>query len=93
MVLLVPGGQESAVIDQQWGGRLSSHAAHSPRHSSQSGLGLRAWGPQGSSRDAGGSRTGWTFVKAVTSCVCRKVSTPSRASGAGRGGRGTGAAP
>ena len=26
-------------------------------------------------------------------CVCRKVCTPSCASGAGRGGRGTGAAP
>ena len=29
----------------------------------------------------------------VTSCVRRRVCTPSRAAGAGRGGRGTGAAP
>ena len=32
-------------------------------------------------------------VTAVTSCVRRKVCTPSRAAGAGRGGRGTGVAP
>ena len=63
------------------------------RHSSQSGAGLRALGPRGSSGDAGRSRTRWTPVTAVTSCVRRKVFTPSCASGAGRGGRGTGAAP
>ena len=68
------------------GGRRGSHAAHASRHSSQSGAGLRALGPRGSSSGAGGSRTRWTPVTAVTSCVRRKVCTPSRAAGAGRGG-------
>ena len=57
-----------------------------------SGAGLRALGRRGSSGGAEGSRTRWTPVTAVTSCVRRKVCTPSRAAGAGRGGRGTGAA-
>ena len=72
---------------------LRPHAAHPSRHSSQSGAGLRALGPQGSSGGATGSTTRWTPVTAVTFCVRRKVCTPSRAAGAGRGGRGTGAAP
>ena len=75
------------------GGRRGSHAAHASCHSSQSGAGLRALGPRGSSGGAGGGRTRWTRVTAVTSCVPREVCTPSRAAGAGRGGRGTGAAP
>ena len=74
------------------GGR-GGHAAHASRHSSQSGPGPRALGPRGSSSGVGGSRTRWTPVTAVTSCVHRKVCTPSRAAGAGRGGRGTGVAP
>ena len=88
MVVLVPGGQGSAVIQRHWGGRRASHAALFLRHSAQSWVGLRALGPLGWSGDAGGSRTKWTPVTALTSCVCRKVSTPSRASGPGRGGQG-----
>ena len=49
--------------------------------------------PRGSSGGVGGSCTRWNPVTAVTCCVRRKVCTPSRAAGAGRGGRGTGAAP
>ena len=75
------------------GGEAGAHAAHASRHSSQSGAGPRALGPRGSSSGVGGSRTRWTPVTAVTSCVRRKVCTPSRAAGAGRGGRGTGVAP
>ena len=78
----------SAAIHRHWEGRRGSHAAHASRHSSQSGTGLRALGPRGSSSGAGGSRTRWTPVTAVTSCVRRKVCIPSRAAGAGRGGRG-----
>ena len=71
-------------IYRHWERGRGSHAAHTSRHSSQSGAGLRALGPRGSSGSAGGSRTRWTPVTAVTSCVCRKVCTPSRAAGAGR---------
>ena len=92
-VASAPYGRGPAAIHRHWEGRRRSHAAHASRHSSQSGAGLRALGPQGSSGGAGGSRTRWTPVTAVTCCVCRKVCTPSRAAGAGRGGRGTGAAP
>ena len=86
-------GEGPAGIDRHWEGRRGSHAAHALRHSSQSGAGLRALGPRGSFGGAGGSRTRWTPVTAVTSCVRRKVCTPSRAAGAGRGGRGTASAP
>ena len=86
-------GRGPSAIRRHWGGRRVSHVSHTSRHSSQSGAGLRALGPRGSSGGAEGSRTRWTPVTAVTSCVRRKVSTPSRAAGAGRGGRGTGAAP
>ena len=91
-VVLLPCGQGPVVIHRHWGGRRESHAAHTSRHSSQSPAGLRALGPRGSSGDAGGSRTRWTPVTAVTSYVCRKACTLSRASGVGRGERGTGAA-
>ena len=56
------------------------------------GRGSGPWAP-GGRRAVGGSRTRWTPVTAVTSYVRRKVCTPSRAAGAGRGGRGTGVAP
>ena len=73
VVALVPAGQGSAIIHRHWGGRRASHAAHSPRHSPKSGLGLRALGPRGSSGDAGGRTTRWTPVMAVISCVPRKA--------------------
>ena len=92
-VRLAPCGRGLVAIHRHWGGRWVSHAAHTSRHSSQSGAGLRALGPRGLSGGAEGSRTRWTPVSAVTSCVRRKVYTPSRAAGAGRGGRGTGTAP
>ena len=85
-------GRGPAAIHRHWEGRRGSHAAHASRHSSQSGAGPRALGPRGSSSGVGGSRTRWTPVTAVTSCVYRKVCTPSRAAGAGRGGWGTGVA-
>ena len=92
-VASAPHGRGPAAIHRHWEGRQGSHAAHALRHSSQSGAGPRALGPRGSSSPVGGSRTRWTPVTAVTSCVRRKVCTPSRAAGAGRGGRGTGVAP
>ena len=92
-VASAPHGRGPAAIHRHWGGRRGSHAAHASRHSSQSGAGPRALGPRGSSSGVGGSRTRWTPVTAVTCCVRRKVCTPSRAAGAGRGGRGTGVAP
>ena len=91
--VMVLGGEGSAAIYPHWNGRRVSESAHSPRHSSQSGVGLSALGPRGSSGGAGGSRTRWTPVTAKTSCVPKKACTPSRALGAGRGGRGTVAAP
>ena len=87
-LVMVPGCQGSAIINRHWGGRRVSSAAQSPRHSSQSAV-----GPRGTSGDARGSRTRWNPVTQVTSCVCRKACTPSRASGARRDGRGTGVAP
>ena len=93
MVVMVPGCQGSAAIHRHWGGRRVSHSAHLPHHSSQSGVGLRALGPWGLLGGAGGSRTRWTPVTAVTFSVCRKACTLSCASGPARGGRGTGTAP
>ena len=90
---LAPPGRGPVAIHLHWVGRRVSHAAHMPSHSSQSGAGLRALGPRGSSVGAEASRTRSTPVTAVISCVRRKVCTPSRAAGAGRGGRGTCAAP
>ena len=90
--MVAPGGHGPVVIHQHWGRRRATRSAHILCHSSQSGAGLRALGPQGSSGFAGGSHTRWSPLTAVASWVCRKVSTPSRASGAGRGGRGTAAA-
>ena len=92
-VASAPHGRGPAAIHRHWEGRRGSHAAHAWRHSSQSGAGPRALGPRGSAIGVGGSRTRWTPVTAVTSCVRRKVCIPSRAAGAGRGGRGTGVAP
>ena len=92
-VASAPHGRGPAAIHRHWEGRRGSHAAHASRHSPQSGAGPRALGPRGSSGGVGGRRTRWTPVTAVTSCVRRKVCTPSRAAGAGRGGRGTVAAP
>ena len=92
-VALAPCGRGPVAIHQHWGGRRVSQAAHTSRHSSQSGAGLRALGPRGSSGAAEGSRTRWTPVTAVTSCVPRKVCTSFRAAGAGRVQRSTGAAP
>ena len=86
-------GRGPVAIHRHWEGRRGSHTAHASRQSSQSGAGLRALGPRGSWGGAGGSRTRCTPVTAVTSCVRSKVCTPSRAAGAGRGGRGTVAAP
>ena len=91
-VVSAPHGLGPAAIHRHWERRRGSHAAHASRHSSQSGAGPRALGPQGSSSGVGGSRTRWTPLTAVTSCVRRKVCTLSRAAGAGRGGRGTGVA-
>ena len=85
-VASAPHGRGQAAIHRHWEGRRGSHAAHASRHSSQSGAGPRALGPRGSSGGVGGSRTRSTPVTAVTSCVRRKVCTPSRAAGAGRGG-------
>ena len=93
VVAVVPAGLRPVAIWRHLGGRRASNSAHSLRHSSQSGAGLRALGPRASSGVAGGSRTRWTPMTAVTSCVRRKACTPSRASGAGRGGRRTSAAP
>ena len=87
MVVVVPGGQGSVAIHWHWGGRRASHTSHSPRHSSQFGVGLRALGPQGSLSGAGVSRTRWTPVTAVTSWVRRKACTPSCALGARGGAR------
>ena len=85
-VASAPHGRGPAAIHQHWEGRRGSHAAHASRHSSESGAGRRALGPREWSGGVGGSRTRWTPVTAVTSCVRRKVCTPSRAAGAGRGG-------
>ena len=76
-------------------GRGGGGATRPTRHATAPSLGRGPgpWAARGSSVGFGGSRTRWTPVTAVTSCVCRKVCTPSRAPGAGRGGRGTGAAP
>ena len=76
-MVLVPSGQGSVVIHGHWGGWRASHGAHTSRHSLQSGVGLRALGPWGSSGDARGSRTKWTPVTAATSCVCRKACIPA----------------
>ena len=57
VVVLVPGGQGSTAIHRHWGGRQVSHAAHLPRDSSRTGVGLRALGPRGPSGDAGGTQT------------------------------------
>ena len=84
-VALAPRGRGPVVIHRHWGGRGVSHVAHTSRHSSKSGAGFRALGPRGSSGGAEGSRTRWTSVTAVTSCVRRKACTPSCATGAGRG--------
>ena len=91
-VVLTPCRRGPVAIHRHWGGRWVSHAAHTSRQSSQSGAGHRALGPRGSSGCAEGSRTRLTPVTAVTSCVRRKVCTPPRSVGAGREGRGTGAA-
>ena len=92
-VASAPYGRGPAAIHRHWEGRRGSHAAHASRHLSQSGAGLRALGPQRSSGGARGSRTRWTPVTAVTSCVRRKVCTPSRAAGADKGGAGYGCCP
>ena len=86
VVVVAQGGQGPVAIHRHWGGRLASHSTHTLRHSSQSGLGLRALGPVGPSGVAGGSRTRWTPIMVVTSWVRRKACTLSRASGTGRGG-------
>ena len=81
------------VIHRHWGGRRVSHAAHTSRHSSQFGVGLRALGPRGSSGDAEGSRSRWTPVTAVTCCVCRKDVHPVPRHGRQEGGAGHGCCP
>ena len=81
-----PYGRGPVAIHRHWEGRRGSHAVHASRHCSQSGAGLGALCPRGSSGGAGGSRTRWTPVTAVTSCVRKKVCTRSPAAGAGRGG-------
>ena len=48
--------------------------------------GAQGPGPSGVVGWFRGRRTRWTPVTAVTSCVCRKMCTPSRAAGAGGGG-------
>ena len=90
---LAPCGRGPVAFHRHLGGRWVSQVAHTLRQRCQSGAGLRALGPWGSSGGAEGSRTRWTPVTAVTSCVRRKVCTPSRVAGARRGWRGTGAAP
>ena len=67
-VALSSCGREPAAIHPHWARRQASHAAHTSRHNSQSGAGLRALGPRGSSGGAEGSRTRWTPVTAMTSC-------------------------
>ena len=81
------------VIHRHWGGRRVSHAAHTSRHSSQFGVGLRALGPWGSSGDAEGSRSRWIPVTAVTCCVCRKDVHPVPRHGRQEGGAGHGCCP
>ena len=93
LVVMVPGGQWSLAIHRHWGGRRASHSAHLPRNSSESWVGARALATRGLSDCAGGSQTRWTAVTSVTFSVRRKACTPSRASRAGRRGRGTGAVP
>ena len=88
-----PHGWGPVAIHRHWEGRRGSHAAHASRHSSQSGAGLRTLAPRGSSGGAGGGRTRWTPVPAVTPCIRRKVCDPSRAAGAGTGGAGRGCRP
>ena len=87
VVVVVPGGQGPVAIHWHWGGRRASLSAHSPRHSPQSGPGLRALRPRGSSGVAGGGRTRWSHPSR------RKACTPSRASSAKRGGAGHGCCP
>ena len=87
------GRSGAMAMHRHLGGRRPSHSAHTLHHSSQSGGGLRALGPVGLSRVAGGSCTRRIPVRVVTSGVHRKACTPSRASGAGREGWGTGDAP
>ena len=85
-VAFTPCRRGPVAIHGHWGRSWVSQVAHTLRHSSQSGAGLRALGPRGSSGGAEGSCTRWTPVPAVISCVRTKVCTPSRAAGAGRGG-------
>ena len=92
-MVVAPGCQGLVAIHWHWGGRQASHSAHTPHHSSQSGVGLRALGPLVSWGVAGGSRTRWTPVTAVTSCVRRKACTLFRALGAGRRWAGHGCCP
>ena len=92
-MVLVPCRHGLVVIHRHWRGRRASHTAHTSRHSSQSGVGLRALHPRGSSSDAGGSRTRWTPVTAVISCVRRKACTTYRAFSVWRGGAGYGRCP
>ena len=86
-------GRGPVVIHRHWGGRWVSHAGHTSRHSSQSGAGLRALGPRGSSGGAKGSRSRWTPVMAVTSCVRKKGVYPVQRRGRREGGVGHGRCP
>ena len=54
---LAPCGRGPVAIHWHWVGRRVSHEAHTSPHSSQSGAGLRALGPRGSTGGAEGSRT------------------------------------
>ena len=85
------GGHPSALGGEAWEPR-------GPRVAPQLSIWGRAhgpgpWAPGGRRVVPGGSRTRWTPVTAVTSCVRRKVCTPSRAAGAGKGGGGYGCCP
>ena len=84
---LAPCGRGPVAIHRHWVRRRASHAAHTSRHSSQSRAGLRTLAPRGSSDGAQGSRTRWTPVTALTSCVRRKVCTrPAPRAPGGEGG-------
>ena len=85
------GGQRPSIGISRGGGGATRPTRRATARSL--GRGSGPWAPGGRRVVPGGGRTRWTPVTAVTSCVRRKVCTPSRAAGAGRGGRGTGAAP
>ena len=87
-VASAPHGRGPAAIHPHGGGRQGSHAAHASRHSSQSGAGLRALGPRGSSGGAGVSRTRWTPVNGGNLLCSQEGGYPVPRRGRREGGAG-----